>query len=59
MLLRVEGVAVVTATFAFSLIGFLLMAMRPELQGHPVVRELNGPAWSEEGDCVTYEEREL
>jgi hypothetical protein len=34
-------------------------ATRPELQGHPVVRELNGPTWWEEGDCVMYEEREL
>ena len=29
-----------------------------ELQGHPVVRELSGPTWWEEGDCVMYEERE-
>ena len=34
-------------------------ATRPELQGHPVVRELSGPTWWEEGDCVMYEEREL
>ena len=34
-------------------------ATRPELQGHPVVRELSGPAWWEEGDCVMYEEKEL
>ena len=34
-------------------------ATRPELQGHPIVRELNGPIWWEEGECVTYEEREL
>ena len=34
-------------------------ATRPELQGHPLVRELNGPIWWEEGDCVMYEEREL
>jgi hypothetical protein len=27
----------------------------PELQGHPVVRELSGPTWWEEGDCVMYE----
>ena len=33
-------------------------ATRPELQGHPVVRELSGPTWWEEGDCVMYEERE-
>ena len=32
-------------------------ATRPELQGHPLVRELNGPTWWEEGDCVMYEER--
>jgi hypothetical protein len=32
---------------------------RAELQGHPLVRELNGPYWWEEGDCVMYEEREL
>jgi hypothetical protein len=34
-------------------------AMRPELQGQPLVRELNGPGWWEEGDCVMCEEREL
>jgi hypothetical protein len=34
-------------------------ATRPELQGQPLVRELNGPGWWEEGDCVMYEEREL
>jgi hypothetical protein len=34
-------------------------ATRPQLQGHPLVRELNGPTWWEEGDCVMYEEREL
>ncbi len=28
---------------------------RPEIQGQPVVRELNGPSWWEEGFCVTYE----
>ena len=32
-------------------------ATRPELQGHPLVRELSGPIWWEEGDCVMYEER--
>ena len=32
-------------------------AARPELQGHPVVRELSAPTWWEEGDCVMYEER--
>jgi hypothetical protein len=32
---------------------------RPELQGQPLVRELNGPGWWEEGDCVMYEVREL
>ena len=25
---------------------------------NPLVRELNGPGWWEEGDCVMYEERE-
>jgi hypothetical protein len=34
-------------------------AARPELQGHPLVRELSGPTWWDEGDCVMYEEREL
>jgi hypothetical protein len=30
---------------------------RPELQGH-LVRELTGPTWWEEGDCVMYEKRD-
>lgn len=33
-------------------------ATRPELQGHPVVRELIGPTWWVEGHCVMYEEGE-
>ena len=28
---------------------------KPELQGHPVVRELRGPFWWDEGSCVSYE----
>jgi hypothetical protein len=32
---------------------------RVEIQGHPIVRELDGPLWWEEGDCVMYEEKGL
>jgi hypothetical protein len=32
---------------------------RAEIQGHPIVRELDGPSWWEEGDCVMYEEKGL
>jgi hypothetical protein len=28
---------------------------RPEIQGHPLVRELSGPTWGDESSCVSYE----
>jgi hypothetical protein len=31
------------------------LSSQPEIQGQPVVRELKGPSWWDQGSCVSYE----